>query len=311
MYSTVGGYDNRVAPPRLLNRLGGYEIEAVLGQGAVAIVYRARSPQGRTVALKVLTDAAASQRRIRDLFQSEYRIASRLNHPGVVRAIDGGVINGHPFLAMEVVAGKTLQEFVRKDKGLGETPALDITLQLANTLDYVHQQQVVHRDLKPTNIFITQNGRALLFDFGTALDLRNPPTVTNTGVYGTPGFLAPEQIRHGDAVDGRADLYSLGVVLYRLVSGRRPFYGTRDDVLDAHLYTPPPPPSDFAYVSPSLEAIILTLLAKEPDNRYQSGAELADALTNAELLPPPEGAPQRLLRWLQDASSRFGRQSTE
>ncbi|HRW08719.1 MAG TPA: serine/threonine-protein kinase [Caldilineaceae bacterium] len=303
MYSTVGGYNNRMEPPRLLTQLGGYQIEAVLGQGAVAVVYRARSPQGRTVALKVLTDAAASQRRVRMLFQSEYRICSRLNHPGVVRVLDAGEIDGHPFMAMEVVAGKTLQDFVRKDKGLGETASLDIVRQLAATLDYIHQQQVVHRDLKPTNVFITQNGRALLFDFGTALDLRNPPTEPDTGIYGTPGFLAPEQIQHGDQVDGRADLYSLGIIFYRLLTGRRPFYGTRDDVLDAHLHTPPPPPSEFAYVSPGLEAIVLKLLAKDPDKRFRTGAELLQALENVELVPEPENAPQRLMRWL------FNRQS--
>ena len=308
MYSTVGGYNNRTASPTLLTKLGAYQIEAVLGQGAVAVVYRARSPQGRQVALKVLTDAAASQRRVRDLFQSEYRISRRLNHPGLVRALDAGEIDGHPFMAMEVVAGKTLQDFVRKDKGLGEVPSIDIVKQLAGTLDYVHRQDVVHRDIKPTNIFVTQDGRALLFDFGTALDLRNPPTVPDAGIYGTPGFLAPEQILHGDEVDGRADLYSLGVVFYRLVTARRPFYGTRDDVLDAHLHQPPPLPSEFVYVSPGLEAIILKLLAKEPDARYQTGADLLTALEQVELVPPPEGAPQRFMRWLNDATGIFGRQ---
>lgn len=307
MYSTVGGYQNRTAPPTLLTKLGAYQIEAVLGQGAVAVVYRARSPQGRQVALKVLTDAAASQRRIRDLFQSEYRINRRLNHPGVVQALDAGEIDGHPFMAMEVVAGKTLQDFVRKDKGLGEAPAIDIVRQLANSLNYIHEQDVVHRDLKPTNIFITQNGRALLFDFGTALDLRNPPTTPDTAIYGTPGFLAPEQILHGDEVDGRADLYALGVIFYRLISARRPFYGTRDDVLDAHLHTPPPPPSEFAYVSPELEQIILKLLEKEPEKRYQTGAELLHALDHVELVPQPAGAPQRFMRWLGDATGIFGR----
>ncbi len=294
-------------PPTLLNKLGAYQIEAVLGQGAVAVVYRARSPQGRLVALKVLTDAAASQRHVRELFQNEYRIARRLNHPGIIRALDAGEIDGHPFMTMEVVAGKTLQEFVRKDKGLGEAPAMDVIRQIATALDYLHRQDVVHRDIKPTNIFITQDGRALLFDFGTALDLRNPPKVPDPGIYGTPGFLAPEQIERGDQIDGRADLYSLGVLFYRLVAARRPFYGTRDDVLDAHLHVAPPPPSDFAYVSPALEAVILKLLDKDPADRYQSGAELLTALEQVELVPPPAGAPQRFMRWLNDAAARFNR----
>ncbi len=303
MYSTVGGYQNQASPTRLLTKLGAYAIDAVLGQGAVAVVYRARSPHGQTVALKVLTDAAASQRRIRDLFQSEYRITSRLRHPGIVQVFDAGEIDGHPFMSMQVVGGKTLQDFVRNDKALGEAPAIDIVRQLANTLDYVHGQQIVHRDLKPTNIFITQDGRALLFDFGTALDLRNKVDLPDAGIYGTPGFLAPEQIQHGDDVDGRADLYSLGIIFYRLVAGRRPFYGSREDVLDAHLHEKPPPPSQFAYVSPGLETIILKLLEKDPEARYATGAELSKALDAVELQPPPAGAPQRLMRWLQDTLS--------
>lgn len=298
MYSSYGGPNQMQQPPRLLQRLGGYTIDTVLGQGAVAVVYRARSPQGRNVALKVLTDVAAGQPKIRTMFQNEYRITSRLQHPGVVQVRDAGTIEGHFFIAMDLVEGKTLQEFQGKDKGLGEALAINLTRQLAGTLDYVHQQQVVHRDLKPANIFVTQDGRALLFDFGAALDLRAPAEKEARGIYGTPGFLAPEQIRNGNAVDGRADLYSLGVIFYRMVTGRRPFYGTREDVLDAHLYTPPPPPSEFGYISPELEVILLKLLAKDPAARYQTGSELSKALDAVHLELPPESTPQRFLRWL-------------
>jgi len=298
MYSSYGGPNPMQPPQRLLQRLGGYVIDTVLGQGAVAIVYRARSPQGKVVALKVLTDMAAAQPKIRLMFQNEYRITSRLKYPGVVQVSDSGMIDGHPYIAMDVVEGKTLQDFMGKDKGLGEAPSVNLVRQLANTLNYVHQQQIVHRDLKPANIFVTQDGRALLIDFGAALDLRNPPTEPASGIYGTPGFLAPEQIRNGNAVDGRADLYSLGVIFYRMVVGRRPFYGTREDVLEAHLSTPPPPPSDVGYVSPQLEVVLLKLLAKDPAARYQTGAELVTALDQVHLEAPPAGAPQRLLRWL-------------
>ncbi len=299
MYSSYGGPNGMQPPQRLLQRLGGYVVETVLGQGAVAVVYRARSPQGRVVALKVLNDGAAAQPKIRLMFQNEYRITSRLQYPGIVQVRDTGMIDGHLFIAMDLVEGKTLQDFQSKDKGLGETVAVNLTRQLANTLYYVHQQQVVHRDLKPSNIFVTQDGRALLFDFGAALDLRAPPQEEASGIYGTPGFLAPEQIRNGNTVDGRADLYSLGVIFYRMVTGRRPFYGTREDVLDAHLYTPPPPPSELGYVSPELEVVLLKLLAKDPAARYQTGAELITALEQVHLEAPPEGAPQRLLRWLR------------
>lgn len=298
MYSSYGGSNGMQPPPRLLQRLGGYTMEAMLGQGAVAVVYRARSPQGRVVALKVMTEIAAAQPKIRTMFQNEYRITSRLQHPGVVQVRDTGTIEGHFFIAMDLVAGKTLQEFQSKEKGLGETLAINLARQLAGTLDYVHQQQIVHRDIKPSNIFVTQDGRALLFDFGTALDLRAPTAAEASGIYGTPGFVAPEQIRNGNAIDGRADLYSLGAVFYRMVTGRRPFYGSREEVLDAHLHTPPPPPSTLGYVSPELELILLKLLAKDPATRYQSGAEVIKALEQVHLQPPPESAPQRLLRWL-------------
>lgn len=298
MYSSYGGPNGMQPPPRLLQRLGGYTIDAVLGQGAVAVVYRARSPQGRVVALKVLNEMAAAQPKIRTMFQNEYRITSRLQYPGVVQVRESGMIDGHFFIAMDLVEGKTLQDFQSKDKGLGEAAAINLTRQLAATLDYVHQQQVVHRDLKPTNIFITQEGRALLFDFGAALDLRAPFGEEASGIYGTPGFLAPEQIRNGNAVDGRADLYSLGVIFYRMITGRRPFYGTREDVLDAHLYTPPPSPTEFGYISPELEPVLMKLLAKDPAARYQTGAELLKALESVHLEAPPERTPQRLLRWL-------------
>lgn len=297
MYSSYGGPNGMQPPPRLLQRLGGYAIDTVLGQGAMAIVYRARSPQGQMVALKVLTEVAAAQPKLRTMFQNEYRITSRLKHPGVVQVRESGTIEGHFFIAMDLVQGKTLQDFQGKDKGLGEAPSINLVRQLAGTLDFVHQQQVVHRDLKPANIFITQDGRALLFDFGAALDLRVPAAEKASGIYGTPGFLAPEQIRDGNAVDGRADLYALGVIFYRMITGRRPFYGTRDDVLEAHLYTAPPPPSEFGYISPELEPVVLKLLAKEPTARYQTGAELLCALDEVHLQAPPERASQRLLRW--------------
>ncbi|MEZ4731698.1 MAG: serine/threonine-protein kinase [Caldilineaceae bacterium] len=202
------------------------------------------------------------------------------------------------FIAMDLVEGKTLQDFQSKDKGLGEAPAINLARQLASTLRLCASAAGGASRSQPSNIFVTQDGRALLFDFGAALDLRTAIEGEASGIYGTPGFLAPEQIRNGNAVDGRADFYSLGVVFYRMITGRRPFYGTREDVLDAHLYTAPPPPSEFGYISPELEPVLLKLLAKDPVARYQTGAELLTALDGVHLEAPPERAPQRLLRWL-------------
>jgi serine/threonine-protein kinase len=280
--------------------VGGYQIEAVLGSGGVADVYRARTASGEQVVLKVLNRTAAAQAKIRLLFRQEYELVARLRHPGVVQMLGTGQIETYPYIAMPFVEGETLEAFLVKHPKLGEAASVDIGRQLATTLDYVHSQGIVHRDLKPGNVLLTQDGRALLFDFGTALNLRSG-AIDEGGIYGTPAFLAPEQVRNSATVDGRADLYSLGVLLYRMVSGRKPFYGGRSEVLEAHLHEPPPPPSEFAYVSPELEAVILKTLAKTPAERFQSGAELAAALMAVHLVDPPERVPlsRRLLQWLR------------
>jgi serine/threonine protein kinase len=299
-YATDGYAGANLLNP--LQRFGPYQIERALGAGAVAVVYSA-TQDGRQVALKVLNPYAAGQPKIRQLFRNEYQLASRLRHPGVVQVFDAGEIDGHPYIAMSLVHGTTLEEYLAANPTLGETASIDIARQVALTLDYVHGQGIVHRDLKPGNILISRDGRALLFDFGTALNLNAPPPPGIEGIYGTPAFLAPEQIRDSAAIDGRADLYSLGVVLYRMVAGRKPFYGSRSEVLEAHLHQPPPPPSEFAYVSPELEATILKALAKEPADRYQTGQEFAEALEAVKLEPPPERVPigQRILGWLRRA----------
>ncbi len=288
------------------NRLGEYRLEAVLGQGAVAVVYRARSDGGRMVALKVLSRTAAAQVHIRNSFQREYRVLSRLSHRGIIRVYDAGEVNGLPYMALELLAGETLEELLTRSKTIGEVAAMDIVRQVANALDYLHGRGYVHRDVKPGNVMVTRDGRAILFDFGTVYDM-NDLASNAPGVYGTPPFLAPEQVlaetdpEHAPPLDGRADLYSLGVVLYRMVTGRKPFYGSRSEVLDAHLHQPPPRPSEFRWVSPALEAIILKALAKDPTDRYQSGAEFAQALTQIELTPEPPKPelPQRIFSWLK------------
>lgn len=242
---------------------------------------------------------------VRDAFQREAKIMLKLNHPGIVRALEAGQIEGNYYVALALVTGETVEALLTRQKKLGEVPAIDIGIQVATTLDYLHRQQIVHRDIKPGNLLLNERRRAILFDFGAAIDLSVDRPAPGQ-VFGTPAFLAPEQARGDVEIDGRADLYALGVTIFRMVAGRKPFYGTRGELLEAHLQQPPPRPSHFTYVSPALEAVILQALAKAPAARFQSGAEMAQALeaarTASEQAPASgQELPQRLLHWLRSA----------
>jgi serine/threonine-protein kinase len=279
------------------NRFGPYQIEEVLGQGAVAMVYAAKNAQGQQRVLKVLMRQAAAQRTVRVGFQREFRVLNRLRHRNIVRAYTTGEVDGYFYMTLERIDGETLDDFLLRAKKIGEQPAIRIVTQVASALDYMHREGYAHRDIKPANILMTRDGRAVLFDFGTVLDIDNPDEEDSIGVYGTPAFLAPEQI-NDDPVDGRADLYALGIILYRMITGRKPFYGGRSEVLEAHLRQSPPPPSEFAHVSPDLEGVILKAIEKDPNDRFQTGAELIKAMEAVRLEPEPErvGIGQRIGR---------------
>ncbi len=291
---------HRTSPHISYNRFGPYAIESVLGQGAVAIVYAARDQSGQAIVLKVLTRPASSQPTVRLGFQREYRTLSSLRHRNIIQVFDTGEVDGYFYIAMERIDGETMDGFLLRNKKLGEAAAIGIARQIASALDYLHGRGFVHRDVKPANLLLASDGRVVLFDFGTVLDLRDPLASDVIGVYGTPAFLAPEQIRE-EVVDGRADLYALGILLYLMVTGRKPFYGGRTEVLNAHQHTPPPRPSEFSQVSPDLEKTILKAIAKNPDDRFQTGNEFITAIDGAELAPEPEhnDLPGRLRRWFR------------
>jgi serine/threonine-protein kinase len=270
--------------------IGPYQIEAILGSGGMAVVYRARHTQDDVVALKVLFPPPGAGAEIIARFEREARTSMRLRHPAIVRVVEAGQADGRAFMAMALIEGESLADRLARVGPLDETMAADIAWQIADALDYAHHQGVVHRDIKPSNILLATDGRALLTDFGVALAL-DDPALTRTGhTVGTPAYMAPEQA-NGAAVDGRADLYSLGVVLYQMVTGRTPFRGNTPQVLHAHVYDPPPAPSTIARVSPGMEAIILRALAKDPPERFLTGAAMAQALahlgdqTTAMLVP--------------------------
>lgn len=282
----------------LLGRsIGPYQIEAILGSGGMAVVYLARHAQGERVALKVLFPPPGADAELLARFEREARTATRLRHPAIVRVMEAGQAGGRAFMAMALIEGESLAGRLARNGPLDEASAADIAWQIADALDYAHRQGVVHRDIKPSNILLATDGRALLTDFGVALAL-DELTLTHTGqTVGTPAYMAPEQA-NGEEVDGRADLYSLGVVLYQMVTGRTPFRGNTPQVLHAHVYDPPPAPSATAKVSAAMEAVILCALAKEPEQRFQSGADMAQALARLS----DQTSPMRVLS--QPAQSR-------
>lgn len=264
-------------------RLGRYELGPEIGRGNMAVVHRAFDTRlQRQLALKILHPEYARDVRRRREFLTEAHAAGRLSHPGIMTIHDVGESGGRPFMAMELLEGRTLQKKLEEDGPLPVREVLDIGIQLADALDYAHRQGVIHRDVKADNIVMTgQGSRVKLTDFGIARLRQSRPTgpETDPSIVGTPNYMAPEQIR-GDRIDERADLYALGVLLYRLLSGRLPFARKRTrDTLKAILTERPAPLRPRDRDTPStLIAVIWTLMARSPADRYGSGAELADDL---------------------------------
>lgn len=286
--------------------LGAWRLETRLGEGGAAVVYLAhRAPGGSSLdaqiaAIKVLHPEAASNPKIRAAFQQEAQIMRKLHHANIVRLYDTGVEHGRAYLAMTYVQGRTLEEMLHQSARLGEIASLDIAIAIARALAAMHRQQIIHRDIKPGNVLIEEGSRRpMLFDLGAAIDLSVHQPVVGE-VYGTPAFLSPEQARGDGQIDGRSDIYGLGVTLYRMLAGRKPFYGTRTELLEAQIFTAPPPPSEFGFISPEVEAVVLKAIAKKPDERYADADAFADALLDARAHhrePPSLG--QRFRDWLR------------
>ncbi len=269
-----------------ISRIGRYEILETAGRGAMGVVYKARDPLiGRTVAIKVVALSPLfgeeERKEFRERFFREARAAGNLHHPNIVTVYDVGEWEGIPYMAQEFVEGKSLSRILKEKGRLEPDGAVSILKQLADALDYAHAQGVVHRDIKPDNILVEPSGRAVLTDFGVARLAASD--LTRTGeVLGTPHFMSPEQVT-GEAVDGRSDLFSLGVVLYLMVSGQRPFHGeTISSVCYQIVHAPPKPLPDAAGLNPALRAVLDRLLAKAPAERFASGRELREVLEALE-----------------------------
>ena len=276
------------------NVIGRYEILEELGRGAMGSVFKARDPAvGRIVALKTIHSAAlsgAQAEEYRARFYREARASGVLAHPGIVPVFDVGEHDGAPFLVMEFVEGRTLADAIKKGERFTLDRVCEIGQQLAEALGYAHRQGVIHRDIKPANILMTSreiygSERPRITDFGIAKLAASDITTTGQ-LLGTPSFMPPEQFT-GAPIDGRADLFSLGVILYSLATGEQPFAGeTVTAVSYKVVYIEPIPPSKLNPAIPAgLEAVILKCLAKSPANRYQNGEELAEDLATLRVNP--------------------------
>ncbi len=264
--------------------IGRYHLIAPLGQGGMAVVYRAFDTNlERDVAVKVIRRESFSPDALETVlrrFEREAKTLARLTHPNIVSVIDFGDYNGAPYLVMPYLPGGTLKQHLGQP--LHPLQAARLLAPIADALAYAHSQGVIHRDVKPANILITQSGKPLLTDFGIArlLEAGGGHTLTGTGVgIGTPEYMAPEQ-GMGREIDGRADVYALGVVFYELIAGRKPYEAdTPMAVVLKHLTEPLPRPRDFnPVVSEAAERLIYKALAKDPAGRYQNMAEMEAAL---------------------------------
>jgi formylglycine-generating enzyme required for sulfatase activity len=262
--------------------IGRYQVRAKLGSGAFGTVYRSYDPQlDREVALKVLHPDALTSPQAVERFQREARAAAKMHHSHIVPVHDAGQHGGHYFITSALIPGRTLASAI-PDSGMDPRRAAQMALQLAEALTYAHQQGVLHRDVKPGNIMLDDQDTLYLMDFGLA-GWTEPASARLTkvgGVLGTPAYMAPEQAR-GDLeqVGPQSDLYSAGMVLYEMLTGRVPFEGPVPAVVYNVIHTPPPPPSQFRPgLDPRLEAICLKALAKRPEERFAGGGDMAVAL---------------------------------
>jgi serine/threonine protein kinase len=265
-------------------QLGRYTIQEEIGRGGMARVYRAQDTQlKRTVAIKVLLPQLAVDPEFAQRFEREAITAANLRHPNIVTIYDVGEQDGVRYIAMEYVRGHTLHAIIEERGALGLGYAITIVGPVAAALDYAHRQGAVHRDIKPQNIMIDVDGRVLLTDFGIAQAPEGGSSggerLTRTGIFmGTPEYISPEQAS-AQRVDGRSDLYSLGIATYEMITGNVPFSGATPQLIVAHAQTLPPPISTQDQdLPPELDRVMARILAKRPDQRFATGAAFVDEL---------------------------------
>lgn len=266
----------------MLSQLGRYEITGELGQGAMGVVYRARDPLiDRVVAIKTINLSLAKDEKeeYEGRFYQEARAAGRLNHPNIVTIYDVGKSGDIAYIAMELLQGRELRDIMNDGTLIPVDQVLDIAAQVALGLGYAHEHEIVHRDVKPSNIMVIRDGHVKITDFGIAR-MASAAVRTQSGmVLGSPKYMSPEQVM-GRTIDQRSDIFSLGVMLYEMLTGQAPFNGDNvNTIMYQTLNAVPLPPNEINPVVPEmLNFILVKALAKNLDDRYQHAKDFADDL---------------------------------
>ncbi|MGA2098872.1 MAG: serine/threonine-protein kinase, partial [Candidatus Acidiferrum sp.] len=273
-------------------KAGRYEILGELGRGAMGVVYKATDPViGRTVAVKTIKlseeGTGLSRPELLARFQTEARAAGLLTHANIVVVFDAGEEDGLYYITMELVEGKSLQAHLDGAQAFPLPRILRIMEQTCSALQFAHERNVVHRDIKPANIMLTADDTVKITDFGTAKILQFGTMQQTAHVMGTPSYMSPEQVK-GRAVDGRSDIFSLGVLLYEMVTGEKPFPGQNITTVIYKIVNeePVPPRQIDPSIHPGISAVVMKALAKEPEARYQSCREMLEDLRNYRSIAP-------------------------
>jgi serine/threonine protein kinase len=280
------------------HKIPGYKVVGKLGAGAMAVVYKARQLSlNRMVAIKILPKRFSENPEYVERFYKEGQAAGRLNHPNIVQAIDVGEAGGYHYFVMEYVEGKTIADDLAEGKVFEEAEALDIIIQVARALAHAHACSLIHRDVKPKNIMISTNGTVKLADMGLARETTDIEAAQSEAgkAYGTPYYIAPEQIRGKIDIDGRADIYGLGATLYHMLTGRVPFMAEDSaDVMRKHLKEKLIPPDHInTTLSAGVSEVIEIMMAKRKEDRYKDIEELLTDLEALRQGQPPLQAHRR------------------
>ena len=266
-----------------LMKVGSYDLLDQIAEGGMGTVYKGRNREsGQIVAIKIVPEGMADNHTLQTRFQKEFKAASNLDHPNVVRALEYGVLGGRPYLVMEFVDGESLGQRIERDGRIPEAEAIRIIALASQGLHHAHKNGMVHRDVKPDNIIVTKEGQVKLLDLGLVKEADNDVNLTRTGRgLGTPHFMAPEQFRNAKNADVKCDIYSLGATLYQMVTGELPFrsMGPLDAWMKKINNELTPPSQIVPDLSERINWAILRAMSADPEKRPDSCREFVEDLT--------------------------------